>query len=254
MQRTRIIPVLLLKGQGLYKTQKFKDPKYLGDPINAVKIFNDKEVDELCFLDITATNENREPNYKVIAEIASECFMPLSYGGGVNTIEQAKKLFAIGVEKVIINSAFHANPAMISKLSQTFGAQSVVVCIDVKKNFFGKYEVHTHSGTKNIKKDPVLVAKDAQDLGAGEIILNFIDRDGMMLGYDVEYINKVTTTLEIPVIACGGAGKIEDFYEAVSKGHASAVAAGSLFVFHGKHRAVLISYPSQKELKELFKW
>ena len=254
MQRTRIIPVLLLKGQGLYKTQKFKDPKYLGDPINAVKIFNDKEVDELCFLDITATNENREPNYKVISEIASECFMPLSYGGGVNKIEQAKKLFAIGVEKVIISSAFHTNPEMISKLSQTYGAQSVVVCIDVKKNFFGKYEVYTHSGTKNTKKDPVLVVKEAQDLGAGEIILNFIDRDGTMLGYDVEYISKVATTLEIPVIACGGAGKIQDFYEAVSKGHASAVAAGSLFVFHGKHRAVLISYPSQMELKELFKW
>lgn len=253
MQRTRVIPVLLLKGQGLYKTIKFKDPKYLGDPINAVKIFNDKEVDELCFLDITATNENREPNYKMIAEIASECFMPLSYGGGINNEEQAKKLFNIGVEKVIINTAAHSKPDLITELSSQYGAQSVVVCIDVKKNFIGKYEVYTHSGKKSTGKNPIQFAKQMQDLGAGEIILNSIDRDGTMKGYDTDFVFKVASQLEIPVIACGGANTVDDFAKAVREGHASAVAAGSMFVFHGKHRAVLISYPSQQELKETFK-
>jgi len=254
MQRTRVIPVLLLKGQGLYKTTKFKDPKYLGDPINAVKIFNDKEVDELCFLDITATNENREPNYKAIAEIASECFMPLSYGGGIRNVEQAKKLFSIGVEKVIISTAVHNNPNLITELSSHYGAQSVVVCIDVKKSFLGKYEVYSHSGKKNTGKNPIQLAKQMQELGAGEIILNFIDKDGTMQGYDTEFIFKVASQLEIPVIACGGANTVSDFYKAVKEGHASAVAAGSMFVFHGKHKAVLISYPSQQELKEAFKW
>lgn len=252
MQRIRVIPVLLLKGQGLYKTVKFKDPQYLGDPINAVKIFNDKEVDELCFLDINATKENKEPNYKMIAEIASECFMPLSYGGGINHADQAIKLFNIGVEKVIINTAAHSNPALITELSAHYGAQSVVVCIDVKKNFFGKYEVYTHGGKKNTGKNPVEFAKQVQDLGAGEIILNSIDKDGTMTGYDTECLNKVATQLEIPVIACGGANAVSDFAKAVKQGHASAVAAGSMFVFHGKHKAVLISYPSQEELKEVF--
>lgn len=253
MQRTRIIPVLLLKGQGLYKTQKFKEPKYLGDPINAVKIFNDKEVDELCFLDITATNEKREPNYKIIAEIASECFMPLSYGGGITNIEQANKLFNIGVEKVIISSAVHENPNIISELASQYGAQSIVVCLDVKKNIFGKYEVCSHSGKKNTGKNPIQFAKQMQDLGAGEIILNSIERDGTMIGYDTDFIFKVASQLEIPVIACGGAGSVDDLVKAVHDGHASAVAAGSMFVFHGKHRAVLISYPSQRELKDAFK-
>jgi cyclase len=253
MQRTRIIPVLLLKGQGLYKTVKFKDPKYLGDPINAVKIFNEKEVDELCFLDITATNEKREPNYKIIAEIASECFMPLSYGGGITNVEQAKKLFNIGVEKIIISSAVHQNANIISELASQYGAQSIVVCLDVKKNFLGKYEVYSHSGKKSTGKNPIQFAKQMQDLGAGEIILNSIDRDGTMKGYDTDFIFKVASQLEIPVIACGGAGNVDDLFKAVHEGNASAVAAGSMFVFHGKHRAVLISYPSQKELKEVFK-
>ena len=254
MQRTRVIPVLLLKGKGLYKTKKFKDPQYLGDPINAVKIFNDIEVDELCFLDITATNEDREPNYKVISEIASECFMPLSYGGGIRTVEQAKKLFTIGIEKIIISSALHSNPNLVTELSGSYGAQSVVACLDIKKNFFGKYEVYINSGQKNTKKNPMELAKYVQDLGAGEILLNFIDLDGVMEGYDIDYVSKIANSVEIPVIACGGAGRVEDLSEVVVKGHASAVAAGSLFVFHGKHKAVLISYPSQEELKRIFNW
>ncbi len=251
MRRIRVIPVLLLKGQGLYKTVKFKEPKYVGDPINAVKIFNDKEVDELCFLDITATGENREPNYKVISEIASECFMPLSYGGGITNIEQASKLFSIGVEKIIISTAVHTNPGLVTELSTRYGAQSVVVCLDVKKSFLGKYEVYTHAGKKNSGKNPVQFALDMQKAGAGEIIINSIDRDGTMQGYDTDLLHKVASQLEIPVIACGGAGSVEDLGKAIVQGHASAVAAGSMFVFHGKHRAVLISYPSSKDLLQL---
>lgn len=251
MQRIRVIPVLLLKGQGLYKTVKFKDAKYLGDPINAVKIFNDKEVDELCFLDITATNEGKEPNYKAISEIASECFMPLSYGGGITNVEQARKLFNIGVEKIILNSSVHTNPNLVQELSAHYGAQSIVVCIDVKKSFFGKYEVYSHSGKKNTGKDPLQFALEVQKLGAGELIVNSIDRDGTMSGYDIELISKIASKLEIPVVACGGASCLNDFTKVVNEGQANAVAAGSLFVFHGKHRAVLISYPSSKELKEI---
>lgn len=252
MERTRVIPVLLLKGTGLYKTVKFKNPKYVGDPINAVKIFNDKEVDELCFLDITATNENREPNYKTIAEIASECFMPLSYGGGINSLEQAKMLFNIGIEKIIISTAVHTNPRLVQEMFVYFGAQSVVACIDVKTNFLGKYEVYTHSGKKNTGKSPLEFAQQMQQMGAGEILINSIDRDGTMSGYDIELIYKLASQLEIPLIACGGAGSIDDLGKAVKEGHASAVAAGSMFVFHGKHRAVLISYPAQKELQRAF--
>jgi len=254
MERIRVIPVLLLKGQGLYKTVKFKDAKYVGDPINAVKIFNDKEVDELCFLDITATNEGREPNYKRIAEIASECFMPLSYGGGINNMEQARKLFNIGVEKIIISTAVHTNPELVTQLASQYGAQSIVVCIDVKKSFLGKYEVYTHSGKKASGKNPLPFALAMQQAGAGEIIINSIDRDGTMGGYDLDLVYKIASGLEIPVIACGGASNVVDLGKAVHQGHASAVAAGSMFVFHGKHRAVLISYPSQAELTNMYKY
>jgi cyclase len=251
VQRIIIIPVLLLKGQGLYKTVKFKDPKYLGDPINAVKIFNDKEVDELCFLDITATNEGKEPNYKAISEIASECFMPLSYGGGISKFEHARILFSIGIEKIILSSSIHTNPKLVEELSAHYGAQSVVVCIDVKKNIFGKYEVYSHSGKRNTGKDPLKLALEVQKLGAGELIVNSIDRDGTMSGYDIELISNIANKLEIPVVACGGASCLNDFTKVVNEGKANAVAAGSLFVFHGKHKAVLISYPTSKQLKEL---
>ncbi len=251
MKRIRVIPVLLLKGSGLYKTVKFKDPKYVGDPLNAVKIFNDKEVDELCFLDITATNENRDPNYKLIAEIASECFMPLSYGGGIKTLDQAKKLFGLGIEKIILNTSVHSNPLLIEELASHFGSQSILVSIDVKKNFLGSYEIYTNSGTKNTGRDPVNFALEVQKLGAGELIVNSIEREGTMRGYEIDIISKITKKLDIPVIACGGASCVDDFYSVVKEGNASAVGAGSLFVYHGKHRAVLISYPTVKQLKEL---
>lgn len=252
MNLPRIIPVLLLKTAGLYKTIKFKDPKYIGDPLNAVKIFNEKEVDELLFIDITATAENRKPSIKFLSEIASECFMPLCYGGGITTKEEIKTIINAGVEKVSINSFAIKNPLFIREVSDIYGSSTIVVSIDVKKNLFGKYEVYSQAGKINTKMDPVKVAVELASQGAGEILLNSIDRDGTMIGYDLELIKKVSSEIDIPVIACGGAGKTTDFVEAINSG-ASALAAGSMFVFHGKHKAVLINYPAQSELHELFR-
>ncbi|MBS3918868.1 MAG: AglZ/HisF2 family acetamidino modification protein [Deltaproteobacteria bacterium] len=252
MLKTRIIPCLLLKGQGLVKTVKFRNPKYVGDPINAVKIFNDKEVDELVLLDIEASVEGRPPRIKLISEIASECFMPLSYGGGLRDLDDIKTVFNLGVEKVIINSYAIENPNFVKEASGRFGSQSVVVAVDVKKSAFGKYEILTYGGRRKAKLNFVDHVKEMEKLGAGEIFLNSIDRDGAMEGYDIEMIKKVTDSVSIPVIACGGAGRVEDFVEAVVQGGASAVAAGSMFVFHGKHRAVLITYPSIHDLQKAF--
>jgi cyclase len=250
MLKARVIPCLLLKGQGLVKTIKFKHPKYVGDPINAVKIFNDKEVDELIFLDIEATVNERRPPIKLISEIASECFMPLSYGGGLRNLDDIKTIFNLGVEKVIINSYAIENPNFVREASRHYGSQSIVVAVDVKRDFFGKYEIYSIGGKKKTKLNLVDHIKEMEKLGAGEIFLNSIDQDGTMEGYDIEMIKKVTGSVSIPVIACGGAGKIQDFIDAVEKGGASAVAAGSMFVFHGKHRAVLITYPSVHELEK----
>lgn len=252
MLKTRVIPCLLLKGQGLVKTIKFKDPKYVGDPINAVKIFNDKEVDELIFLDISATPEKRKPNFKLIQDIASEAFMPFGYGGGVRDIDDVKKLFNIGVEKVIVNSYAVENPSFIRKVADIVGSQSIVVSIDVKKSLLGKYEVFIHSGKINSKLDPVTFARLMQPMGAGELFINSIDRDGTMTGYDLHLIKKITEVVAIPVITCGGAGKVEDFVKVVTDAGASAVSAGSMFVFHGKHRSVLINVPTIAEMKELY--
>jgi cyclase len=252
MLKIRVIPCLLLKGQGLVKTVKFKNPKYVGDPINAVKIFNDKEVDELIFLDIEATVEGRRPPFKTISEIGGECFMPLSYGGGIRDLDDIKTIFNLGVEKVIINSYAIENPSFINQASKLYGSQSIVVAVDVKKKSKDKYEVFTRGGNKKTGLDPVEHAMKMERLGAGEIFLNSIDRDGTIQGYDTELIKRITEKVSVPVIVCGGAGKIEDFVDAVKKGGASAVAAGSLFVFHGKYRAVLISYPAIDELSQAF--
>ena len=249
MIRTRVIPCLLLKGEGLVKTTNFTNPKYIGDPINAVKIFNDKEVHELVFLDITASIEKRSLRLDYISDIASECFMPLGYGGGIKTVKQAEDIFNQGVEKVIINSYAIENPSFVHELADLFGSQSIVVSIDVKKNFFGNYQTYTYSGKTKTRWDPVTWAKEAERLGAGEIFLNSIDRDGMMNGYDIPLIKSVSASVSIPVIACGGAGKVEDFGTAVHDGGASAVAAGSMFVYYGKHRAVLINFPNDEDLK-----
>jgi imidazole glycerol-phosphate synthase subunit HisF len=251
MFRPRVIPCLLLKNRGLVKTQKFKDPKYLGDPINIVKIFNDKEVDELFLLDITATLEVRAPQFSYLAEIASECFMPLGYGGGIRTLDDVKTLLNIGIEKVAINSSAILNPSFIRLVSDYAGSQSTIVSLDIKKSIFGKYEVFTHSGTKPTGKDPITFAREMEKLGAGEIFLNSIDKDGAMQGYDIDLINRVTKSVGIPVVACGGAGNINHLVDAV-KGGASAAAAGSMFVFQGPLRGVLISYPDSQDLQQVF--
>ena len=248
----RIIPVLLLKNAGIYKTVKFKDFKYIGDPLNAVKIFNEKEVDELLFIDIAATIEKRPPSIKFLSEIASECFMPLCYGGGITSLDHIKSIINAGVEKVSINSKAVENPDFIREASDVYGSSTIVVSIDVKKSFLGKYEVYTHGGKVNTKLDPVKFAIQMAEAGAGELLLNSIDRDGTMAGYDVDLIKKVSLSVDIQIIACGGGGKISDFSDIVNNGGASAVAAGSMFVFHGKHKAVLINYPTQNELREIF--
>lgn len=248
MIRTRVIPCLLLKGQGLVKTINFSNPRYVGDPINAVKIFNEKEVHELIFLDITATNEKRPPRFDIISNIASECFMPLGYGGGIRTIAEMQHLFSLGVEKVILNTIAVETPSIITDAADVFGCQSVVVSIDAKKHFLGGYQVHAHDGKTQTGLDPVKWAREAEQLGAGEIILNSIDRDGTMKGYDIPLIKSVAESASIPVVASGGAGELSDFSRAVRDGGASAVTAGSMFVYYGKHRAVLINFPEDAEL------
>lgn len=247
----RVIPVLLLQNSGLVKTQKFKNPKYVGDPINAVKIFNEKEVDELIFLDISATQENRKPNYKLLNEIATECFMPLCYGGGINSINDIKNVINAGVEKVSINTAAIENPEFIKEASDKYGSSTIIVSIDIKKNFWGKKTIHTYSASKNTGIDPIKFAQKMQEYGAGELLINSVDNDGFMKGYDLEVVRKISGEVDIPVIACGGAGNLQHLKQAIEHG-ASAVAAGSMFVFHGPHRAVLINYPSQNELQALF--
>ena len=251
MLTTRVIPCLLLRNLGLVKTINFDKPKYVGDPINAVKIFNDKYVDELIFLDISATSAERKPDFDLLSRIASEAFMPFSYGGGIRTIEDAANLFRIGAEKISINSYAVENPEFIRKVSSKFGSQSVIVSIDVKKITGNRYEVFIKNGKKGAGIDPISFAVKMERLGAGEIFLNSIDKDGTMTGYDTEIIKEVSKAVGIPVIACGGAGKLRDFSAAVNAG-ASAVSAGSFFVFIGPHRAVLINYPDPADINEIF--
>ena len=251
--RPRIIPCLLLHHLGLVKTVRFKNPKYLGDPINIVKIFNDKEVDELFFVDIDATSERKSPSFELIERVAGEAFMPLGYGGGIRTLEDAKRILGLGIEKVAINSYAIENPQFIREASALVGSQSVVVSIDVKKNLFGKYEIFTHSGRKATGLDPVRFAVEIENMGAGEVLLNSIDRDGTMKGYDLKLIKEMTSALSIPVVACGGARTVQDLAAAVKQGGASAAGAGSMFVFQGPHRAVLISYPTRAALPHAFR-
>jgi len=251
LKAVRIIPCLLLKGRGLVKTIKFAKQRYVGDPINVVRIFNEKEVDELAVLDITASSEGRRPNFRLIEDIASEAFMPFSYGGGISSLDDARTLFRLGVDKVIVNSHAFADPGFIEELVRVAGGQSVVISIDVRKNLWGRYEVYTRNGQKKVSGEPASLALQMRDIGAGEILLTAIDRDGTMNGYDEALIRQVSCLLDIPVIASGGAGAISDFNLAVAAG-ASAAAAGSMFVFHGRQRAVLISYPARKEIEKAF--
>jgi cyclase len=247
----RVIPCLLLQDGGLVKTQGFRSPRYVGDPINAVRIFNDKYVDELVFLDIDASRNGAEPNYDLIQRIAGECFMPLCYGGGISTLEQARRIVAVGVEKIAVNSMAIDNPALLSAMSAELGASSVVAGIDVKRDLFGRERVF-HPGKRRLTRlDPVEHAKAMVRAGAGEIFLNSVDRDGKGTGFDNDLIARVSGAVNVPVIACGGAAGLDDMREAVQSG-ASAAAAGSMFVFYGPHRAVLINYPAYGEVRELF--
>lgn len=253
MLRTRAIPVLLLRNAGLVKGVQFKKHKYVGDPINAVKIFNEKEVDELMFLDISATLAKRGPNYELIADIASEAFMPFGYGGGITSIQQIEKLFSLGVEKAIVNSAAFHQPNFIREASRLAGSQAIVVSIDVKESMFGGYEVYVENGSRRTRLSPVEYAKRMQDLGAGELIVCAIDREGTGKGYDLKLLEMVANAVEVPVVALGGAGKLQDLADAVKKTTVSAVAAGDMFTFHGKHKAVLITYPEYAVLESMLR-
>jgi imidazole glycerol-phosphate synthase subunit HisF len=251
MLQKRVIPVLLLKNKGLVKTEKFKKPTYVGDPLNAVKIFNEKEVDELVFLDIDASEKQQVPDLATIAQIAAECFIPFSYGGNISTLNEIQIILKLGVEKVIINSAALRSPNFINEACITFGGSSIVAAMDVKKNLFGKHIVYSKIGIKPYLADPVAYAVDLETRGAGEIFINNVDADGVMKGYDIQLIKKITDAVRIPVTACGGAGNIKHMEELSSATGVTGIAAGSMFVFHGPHKAVLINYPSRASLQFL---
>ena len=253
MLRPRIIPSLLVHDNGLVKTVNFKNPKYVGDPINAVKIFNEKEVDELVVFDIDATVLGKEPDYVLIKKLANQSRMPLCYGGGVRTVEQAQKIFGLGIEKIALSSAVIENPDLITQIAERVGSQSVIVVMDVKKKILGGYEIYTHNGKKSTGINPVAFAEKAQKLGAGEIIINAIDQDGVMKGFDMNLIDKISEKISIPITVLGGAGSLQDIKKVMDRHGIIGVAAGSLFVFKGVYKAVLISYPTQKEKEELYK-
>ncbi len=245
--RPRIIPTLLIDDRDLIKTVQFDKRTYLGDPVNAVKIFNRKGIDELSILDIGATKNDREPDYELLKDIASEAFMPLSYGGGIRTIEQIHKILSIGYEKVVMNTALIQQPELITMASRDFGSQSIVASIDAKK--MGKdYKCYICDGEKETNYSPWELALEAEKLGAGEIIINSIDNDGEMKGYDINLVKRVSDSVRIPVVAIGGAGNIDDLKRVLREGHAHAAAGGSMFVYYGKLKAVLITAPSEKEL------
>lgn len=249
MLQTRVIPCLLLNEDSLVKTIKFEKASYIGDPVNTVRIFNELEVDELIFLDISATKENRKIDFQILEEIANECFMPLAYGGGIQSVEDIKKILQIGLEKVAINSEAFTQPELITEAAAQFGSQSIIGSIDVKKNFWGKYEVFSHSGTKKQKVDPIEWAQHLTQLGVGEILLTAIHKEGTWSGFDIELINQITKAVNVPVIVNGGAHNITSIGEAVHKGRASAVALGSMVVYQAQGMGVLVNFPDRKELE-----
>jgi len=250
MLKTRVMPCLLLRGSGLVKTVRFRDPKYVGDPINTVRIYNEKEVDELVVLDISAAFERHSPPMGIISDLASECFMPLTYGGGISDLDQIRKIFALGVEKVAINTRAVEDPQFVRKAADTFGGQSIMASIDVKRTVLGKYRVRTNGGRKATRLDPADHARKMADMGVGEILLTSIDRDGTFSGYDLDLVSRVTDAVSIPVIACGGASCIEDYVSATGQAGASALAAGSMFVYQGPNRAVLVNFPPKQDLRD----
>ena len=252
MFRPRVIPVLLLKGQGLVKSILFKDYRYIGDPINAVKIFNDLKADELVFLDILASKENRSISLDFIRKVGEEANMPFAVGGGIKTINDIREIINAGAEKVIINSYAAKNPEFIKEASETFGSSTIVVCIDVKKKFLGKEQTWILNGSEATGFTPVFFAKLMEEKGAGELIIQSIKQDGRMNGYDIELISKISKSVSIPVVALGGSGNINDMKNAYKNGFANGLAAGSMFVYHGSRKGVLINYPSKDEISNIF--
>lgn len=252
MFRPRIIPVLLLRNLGLVKSVKFKKYQYIGDPINAVKIFNDKKADELIFLDILASNENRLISLDFVYKVGDEANMPFGVGGGIRTIQDIKNILNMGAEKVILNTVAFEKPEFIKKASEIFGASTITICIDVKSNIFKKYDLYYKRAQKKSKFGLIEFAQRVEELGAGEIIIQAVNRDGTFQGYDFELIKKVSNSVSIPVVALGGAKDFSDFKFSVQNSYASAVAAGSLFVYHGPKKAVLINYPTKDERKRIF--
>lgn len=251
MLRNRIIPCLLLRNESLVKTVNFKKPSYIGDSINTVRIFNELEVDELVFLDIMATREKRGPNFQILQEISNECFMPLAYGGGIRNLDDIKKIFKIGFEKIAINSYAMENPSFVTEVANVFGSQSIIGSIDVRKNFWGKYEVITHCGTKKQRISPVDWAKRLEELGVGEIFLTAIHQEGTWNGYDIELIKLINDTVNIPIIANGGAGNLDHIHQAIHQGNVSAVALGSMVVYQNKGMGVLVSFPDKEKLEKV---
>jgi imidazole glycerol-phosphate synthase subunit HisF len=247
----RIIPILLLKGTGIVKGKKFKGHQYVGDPLNAVHIFNKKQADELIILDISASSENRCISPRFVAQIAYECMMPLTVGGGISNLEQASELLSLGAEKITLNSHWVNHPELVTQIAKKFGSQSVVVAIDIKKNFWGQYHTFIRNGTKKTGLTASQLIKMAQDFGAGEILLNAISHDGMMNAYDWNLLEELSPKVHVPLIISGGASSMDDFKKAIQHG-ASACAAGSMFVYHGPRRAVLISYPDQAQLDDIY--
>lgn len=250
MLRSRVIPCLLLRDESLVKSVKFKNYQYIGDPINTVRIFNELEVDELVFLDIRASREGKKPDFRILEQIADECFMPLAYGGGLTDIEDIGRIFAIGFEKVVINSAAVGDPAFITRVADRYGSQSVIGSLDAHRNLWGRYELFTHGGTFKADRNPVEWAMELEQLGAGELLVTSIDRDGTWGGYDVKLIESVTSQVRVPVIANGGAGTVSHIGEVVNRGGASAAAVGSMVVFQGKDLGVLVNFPDKMELAQ----
>lgn len=253
MLRTRVIPCLLLKNESLVKTVKFKEYNYIGDPVNTVRIFNELEVDELMFLDIFASKENRNINFKILADIANECFMPLSYGGNVKSLDDAKKIFEIGFEKVVINSNSFGNLKLIEDIAKYFGNQSVVGSIDVKQSFFGGWKVYSHHGRKQQNVEIIEWAKQLENAGVGELLITSVDREGSWDGYDIELIKSITESVQVPTIANGGCGSVEHIGEVVKKANASACAVGSMVVYQKKEMGVLVNFPDRNKLEEVLR-
>lgn len=249
MLRTRVIPCLLIQKGSLVKTIRFKNARYVGDPVNTARIFNELEVDELIVLDIRATLENRSPDYNLLRQLAEECFMPLSYGGALTSLEEIQAVFSLGFEKVALNTAAVEKPEIISKAADRFGSQSIIGSIDVRRNLFGHYYVATASGTRRTGKDPAQWAFELQTLGVGEILLTSIDKEGTWTGYDLELTRRVTSAITVPLIAHGGAGAIADIGRVTREAGAAAAALGSMVVFQGKDRGVLVNFPDRHKLE-----